>query len=183
MNRITIIAVAALAAVLTAAAPAVAQRGLMDITMPVRVGQTNCLVTIPTAEKFFQSNHVVRTTGTTVWTNLPAMPTLPGYVLVGNATSNAAAVALSGVVTITTNGVVAITNHAVTSAMLPVTLPTYILVGDANSNATPVALSGAATISTAGVLATVGLTTNVLVLTGTASNTFVFVAGRLTAIQ
>lgn len=114
-----------------------------------------------------------------------------GKVLVGDATGAAAAVNLSGDVTVITNGTVTIAANAIGNAEIVATaaiahtklapvLPTYILVGDANSNAVAVAVSGAATIAANGAVTTVGVTTN-LAYSGT--NIMQIVQGRIIAIN
>lgn len=125
----------------------------------------------------------------------------PAYLLVGNATSNAAAVAVSGDITIATNGAVAIGSSKVTSAMivdltivnadvsataaiahtkLAAVNPGYVLVGNASSQAVAVAVSGSGTMSTAGVFTVTGLTTNIDVLiSGGTTNTLSFTNGIL----
>ena len=171
----------AAAVLVTAAGGARAQSWILDSTYPVRVGTNSSVIMWPSQAAFIASNGLA-----TVSQLTNAAPSvLPGRILVGNAASQTAAVAVSGDVTLATNGAVAIGARKITAAMLPQTLPGYILVGGATSNAAAVALSGDATLSAAGALSTVGITTNVVVLIlGTGgSNTLTFVNGRLTAIQ
>lgn len=114
-----------------------------------------------------------------------------GKVLVGNAIGAAAAVDLSGDVTITTNGTVTIAANAIGNAEIVATaaiahtklaavLPGYVLVGNASSNAVAVAISGAATLAANGAVTTVGVTTN-LAYSGT--NIMQIVQGRIIAIN
>lgn len=69
----------------------------------------------------------------------------PGYLVVGDATSNRAEVAVSGDVTMTSAGVFTYTADSTI-------LPGYLIVGDATSNRAEVAVSGDATLAADGTL-------------------------------
>ena len=88
----------------------------------------------------------------------------PGYVMVGNASSQAVAVAVSGDVTMSNAGAVAIASGAIVNAdvnasaaiahtKLAAVAPGYVMVGNASSQAVAVAVSGDITMANNGAVA------------------------------
>jgi len=87
-----------------------------------------------------------------------------GYVIVGNATSNATGVAVSGDITMATNGAVAIATGVIVNAdvnaaaaialtKLETVEPGYVIVGNASSQAVDVVVSGDVTMANDGAVA------------------------------
>jgi hypothetical protein len=76
--------------------------------------------------------------------------TAPGYAIVGNASSVAVAVAISGDISLSTSGVTAVGAKVLTGAELALE-PGYIVIGSASSGGVANAMSGDVTIATNGV--------------------------------
>ena len=104
---------------------------------------------------------------------------LPGYIIVGNSSSNETGMAITGDITFSSAGASAIGARKVTAAMLPVATPTQILVGNASSNLMAVTGSGVITNNSSGVFAfAVGgaITTNFFYsgVAGTTTNRMIY---------
>jgi hypothetical protein len=109
----------------------------------------------------------------------------PGYIIVGNASTQGVDVAVSGDITLSTAGVVAIASGVIVNAdinaaaaiahtKLAAVDPGYLLVGNASSQAVAVAVSGDVTMSNAGAVSFAAgtLSTNVII-DATYTNTIV----------